>query len=396
MEQIKIEQLTKHPRNEEFFDDISGSRWEDFKESIIRRGVVEPIVVTQELLVVSGHQRVRACEEMGILDIPCRITYYPDYDEKFKRTKDDMILEDLICTNIMQRGVGNVNPMKMARCIIELERIKGIRKGGNGSNQYNIKEVNQDNLDLATQKNLASELKISQQQLGDYKKLTTLIPELQDMIESGEMKATVGYKVYAKLPQEEQEKFLNEIGKDKIKELTQKATKELIEEKKKLEQALREEKSKPPRVVTETVDMTDHESINKLKRTVQEKEKELNSIKFQKQSLEDKLECLKSDNEEYERLKNEICNLTETKTSLGKQIQGVKKTTELLYDVDKLLKMIAPAKYSQAIFDLKDDEIVLENLHTMINLVQQWCVEFRVLLPQKETETIYMDAEVIE
>ncbi len=394
MEQIQTNQLRKHPRNYEFFDDISGERWKDFKESIMRRGVVEPIVVTQDLLVVSGHQRIRACEELGIKDIPCRITFYPEYDEKIKRTKEDMILEDLICTNIMQRGVGNVNPMKMARCIIELERIKGIQNGGDRGNQYKVADGN--NFDVANQKELANELNISQRQLGNYKKLTKLIPELQQMIENNEVKATIGYKVYAKLSKEEQENFLNEIGKDKIKELTQKATKELIEEKRKLEQALVEEKNKPPKVVTEVVDKTDYESISKLKCTIQDKEKELIDIKSQKKILEDRLECLEHDTEEYERLKDEISNLIETKTSLGKQIQGVKKTTELLYDVDKLLKMIAPAKYSQAIFDLKDDVVVLENLHTMIDLVQQWCVEFRGLLPQKETKTIYMEAEVIE
>ncbi|MCX0398430.1 hypothetical protein LI014_13630 [Clostridium perfringens] len=42
---------------------------------------------------------------------------------------EDLILEDLISTNIMQRGVGNVNPMKMAKCIVELERIKVIKVG---------------------------------------------------------------------------------------------------------------------------------------------------------------------------------------------------------------------------------------------------------------------------
>lgn len=140
----------------------------DLKESVIRRGVVEPIVVTQELLIVSGHQRVRACKEMGLLNIPCRITYYPDYDEKFNRTKDDMILEDLICTNIMQRGVGNVNPMKMARCIQELERIKGIRKGSAGKGF-----LEQDNLTPnVSQSNLADELNISRQQLREeYSKI---------------------------------------------------------------------------------------------------------------------------------------------------------------------------------------------------------------------------------
>lgn len=106
----------------------------------------------------------------------------------------------------MQRGVGNVNPMKMAKCIMELERIKGIRQGGDRGNQYLPKR---DNLALPNQSDIAEELKISQRQLQDYKKLTTLIPELQQMVENGSMKATVGYKIWAKMPQDEQEKFFD-------------------------------------------------------------------------------------------------------------------------------------------------------------------------------------------
>lgn len=75
-------------------------------------------------------------------------------------------------------------------------------------NQYKVADG--DNLNLATQKYLAEELNISQRQLADYKKLTNLIPELQQMIENGSMKATVGYKIWAKMPQEEQEKFFND------------------------------------------------------------------------------------------------------------------------------------------------------------------------------------------
>lgn len=81
-----------------------------------------------------------------------------------------------------------------------------------------------DNLNLATQKDLAEELNISQRQLADYKKLTNLIPEIQQMIENRSMKATVGYKIWAKMPQEEQEKFFNGIGMDKLKTMTQNAT----------------------------------------------------------------------------------------------------------------------------------------------------------------------------
>ncbi|MEG1142212.1 MAG: ParB/RepB/Spo0J family partition protein [Clostridia bacterium] len=212
--------LKIHSRNTEFFDDIVGDKWEDFKKSIIRRGVVEGVVVTQDLVIVSGHQRVRACKELGILEVPCRITHYKDFDDNTGTPKEDMILEDLICTNIMQRGVGNVNPMKMAKCICELERIYGIKRGN--PQLLNNSTINK------TQTDIANDMEMDRSTYLNYKKLNDLIPELQSLVESGSMKATVGYKIWAKMPHEEQEKFFNEIGRDKIKSLTQKATEEYI------------------------------------------------------------------------------------------------------------------------------------------------------------------------
>ncbi len=128
-----------------------------------------------------------------------------------------MILEDLISTNILQRGIGNVNPMKMAKCIVELERIYGIRNGGSGSNQYKKVEDSTKFNVAKSQAELSEQIGVSQQHLINYKKLLTLIPELQDLIENGELKASVGYKVLAKLPQDEQyEQFKKSIQEDGI------------------------------------------------------------------------------------------------------------------------------------------------------------------------------------
>ena len=80
---------------------------------------------------------------------------------------------------------------------MELERIKGIKQGGYRGNQY-IKNQNK----KYNQSDLAEDLHISQRQLQDYKKLLNLIPELQQMIENGSMKATVGYKIWARMSQD--------------------------------------------------------------------------------------------------------------------------------------------------------------------------------------------------
>lgn len=90
MQQIQINQLKPHPRNNEFFDDIVGDKWQDFLQSIKTSGVIEPIVITQDSVIVSGHQRVRACKELGIDTVTCEVKIYQD---------DDEILYDMLNSN---------------------------------------------------------------------------------------------------------------------------------------------------------------------------------------------------------------------------------------------------------------------------------------------------------
>ena len=395
MQMIEISKLKSHPRNKEFFDDITGDKWKDFIKSIVRRGIVEAIVaeedpITHDLIIVSGHQRVRGCKEIGILEVPCNIVHYPEFDEKTGTPREDMILEDLISTNIMQRGIGNCNPMKMAKCIMELERIYGIKKGGDRGNQY--KEAEPNNSVLTDQKQLAKQLNISTDTLQNYKKLTTLIPELQTMVENDALKATTAYKIWAKLSQEEQEKFFNDIGQEKIKQITQKQTEKIINEKKQLEksnkaltqsfnelsQKYNKEKNN---IKTVEVDNTDYSIIDKNK----ELQEKINNLQTKLQLMEEKADAYEQDSLDYQKMKEDITYLTKQKDDLGRQLQAITDISGLVVEINHLIKdKLAPVRYSKALLEAKDDEIVLRNLINMLETVEQWCSEMRKYIPKKE------------
>ena len=83
------------------------------------RGVIEPVVITQDKTIVSGHQRVRACKELGIETVMCDAHVYDN---------EDQILQDLLETNIRQRGDVGGSAKKVGRRIKELERIREIRE----------------------------------------------------------------------------------------------------------------------------------------------------------------------------------------------------------------------------------------------------------------------------
>lgn len=134
-----------------------------------KRGNREPIIITQGMTIISGHQRVRAAKELNMHTIMVDIRKYEN---------DDKVLKDLIETNIRQRGIGNPNPVKLGRCIKELERIYGIQNGGNRGNQYVMPDPKVS--EVPNQEQLAEMIGISVDTLNNYKKLTELIPELED------------------------------------------------------------------------------------------------------------------------------------------------------------------------------------------------------------------------
>ena len=71
----------------------------------------------------------------------------------------------------------------MGRIICELERIYGVRQGSAGKSDVPM-ELGK------TQNNIADELNIDINSYKRYKKLTTLIPELQEMVDSDSLTTT--------------------------------------------------------------------------------------------------------------------------------------------------------------------------------------------------------------
>lgn len=249
-----------HPENTKFFDDIEGEQYERFKKSIQEDGVLTPLMVAPDMTIISGHQRYKACKDLGINLVPVIIREdLIDEDEKLKK---------LLATNF---GRLENNPMKQSRVIIEYEKLCEVKHGG--SRRHNVA--------LNTQKQIAEEFGITPRQMQRLKKLQDLIPELQDMVEQDELSASIGYQIWARMPSEEQEKFFNNIGRDKIKTLTQKATKEYIDKINSLEKDLENEKRKEPKTIVKekVIDNTDYKEINKLKNEKRQAELELLKLK---------------------------------------------------------------------------------------------------------------------
>lgn len=92
------------------------------------------------------------------------------------------IIKDLIETNIRQRGDVGGSAKKVGLRIKELERLYGIHQG-NGSNQYEQKPNN--SVIAKPQEQLAKEMGMSVDTLQNYKMLVDMIPELEELLDTG-------------------------------------------------------------------------------------------------------------------------------------------------------------------------------------------------------------------
>lgn len=112
--EVSITNLKDHPRNKELFDDIVGEKWEEFKRDIAStHGAREPIVISSDGVIISGHQRVRAHRELGLWNIAAETINYNGDEEA--------MLHDLIALNVQQRGLigGSADQMNERRKVME-------------------------------------------------------------------------------------------------------------------------------------------------------------------------------------------------------------------------------------------------------------------------------------
>ena len=214
--QARTTALIPHPENDFYFDRMEESRWQDFKDSIRENGLFEAPIVTPENLIVSGHERIRACIELGILEIAV---------EERAFANDEEVLTCLIETNIQQRGVIGGSVIKMARRIQALERCYNIKHGNNRFGRQETISAPK------TQEQLASELGMTTRNLRMIRNLADLPEGFQEMVDSGKITPTAAAKLIVGLTSKEKEELLEYLSEndDSVKKFTESQIAQYIE-----------------------------------------------------------------------------------------------------------------------------------------------------------------------
>ena len=167
------EYCRKYHKLANIFPLMQGTEFEALKSDIKEHGLVEPIWLDKNGLIIDGRNRHRACLEIGI-------------EPKFKTYEGADILNFAISMNLQRRHLNETQ-----RAIIA-SRIANMQVGGTGSNQYISKSANLPN--SISQAEAAKKLNISERMIRTVKAIESTAPELIERMESGKMTANEAQK----------------------------------------------------------------------------------------------------------------------------------------------------------------------------------------------------------
>lgn len=325
---LSVEALKPHPKNEEFFDNADGEAFEKLKDSIIHLGVLTPLRVASDMTIISGHQRWRACKELGIKQVPVIIAS-DLMDEEDKEMQ-------LIASNF---GRMKNDPVKQGKLIAEYERLAGIRHGGDRASGNNFR--------LKTQEDIAKELGVTPRTLRNLKRLNDLDPALQDLISEGKLTPTTGFTLISQLSKDEQLKLITSL------DITQKYTQAAIESKiaqirdVDLEYEREAERATKAKEEMQSKYEATQTQVASLLKRCGELEKEKMEIEAQKQEIEDSSNP--ADVEQIKALSAQIETMNKMKRELEQQLRNASAQAEQMKQ-DAVNKV--KAEYEQKIREL--------------------------------------------
>jgi len=183
--ELPIKQL-KIVRYEKAFPDLSKKEFYALKESIERWGIIEPIVINQNNVIICGKERYRAALLLGIEKVPVTI----------RKTNGNAEIEKIsLEENLKRKHFPQYKEAKKGSTLYELKSVK--KKGERSRKKKNY---------AISRKSITEQTDISEKHISRYHSSAKLIPELSKLLDEGKINQE-GASLYATLPFENQKKI---------------------------------------------------------------------------------------------------------------------------------------------------------------------------------------------
>lgn len=371
---VDIEKIKVRERIRKDFGNIEELA-QDIKENSLLNAITVVPLINGEYQLVAGERRLRACKSLGMTSIVVNAIAVRDAEQ---------ILRIEIAENENRKEFSFSERMEWAKRLEEIEKIKarerqemGVRlnsdeggrtdesvaeaSGFGGKDTYRKAKFVAENADEETIKQL-DEKQISVH--AAYQKLKNeaneAIRKVQDLVFENK---------------QNEKKYKEFIPKDQIP-LIESAAVERLQESHQVELDKKEE----------LLQKQHKEKIGEMKW-------QLDNVTEQRNKLEKKLREHEHSIEEIERIQKQIKDLNTEKADLNRQIDSAVSLARLSVQIEEMLKnQLAPIKYSRALMERRDSKAAMKNLLEIINTVEDWCLDMRKYLPNKN----YIEAEMTE
>ena len=258
---VSIDVLKVHPRNQEFFDDISGEDYSQFKTSIKEDGILTDLIVAPDMTILSGHQRYKAAKELGIKNVPVQIR--DDVET------DDQKLKILLAANF---GRNKNDDAKKRKIAAEYVALCGYNHGGSRKSSVQNEHLNYQ--EIADQ--LGTSVSSLRRSLRIERNLTE---DMKQLLDDGVISETFAADVIAAMSEEDQIKFVSSL--DATKKYTAKELSDLLED------------NKLERQRADKYKLKNDDLKQKLKNSYSPKE--YNSVKNENEKLRAEIDALKKE-----------------------------------------------------------------------------------------------------
>lgn len=362
-QQININVLKPHPKNNEFFDDLNGEEFERLKNSIKDEKIYTDILVSPDMTIISGHQRVRAAKELGMILVPIKI----DEDLQDENSK----LRALISNNFGRR---KNDPVKDRKALATYVELKGYKHGEIGNGRKKTCQNGTSTLD-----EIAKELNMSTSNLKRALRIErNLTDSMKELLDTGEITKTFASDTIASLSEKEQEELISKL--DVTKKYTQKQIEKYIAEMKSPDSDNQELLEQYNVLKTEKENL---ESLNE-------------SLEEAKKLSDDIANKYKRNSDEYDRLKNDITDMGLNPNGEYNIYLAIKEISKLNKEIQKfLLNKLAPTKYQDYIFVVQENERIKENFLNTLNLVKEWYCSMLSYIGE-DVEEEYVSENIID
>lgn len=170
---VRIKDLKNHPMQKAVFGDLPDDEFQVLMEDINENGLNHPPEVAPDMTIISGHQRVRAWQQLGHTKIAVVVREGLD---------DHQIDQRFIEDNLHRRHLDPVGKARAFKALFDVERAKKNQRFWGGAN-------------LEFRDYVAAKLGCSGRTADRYLQLLRLPMAIQDAVSRGELGLTTAIKV---------------------------------------------------------------------------------------------------------------------------------------------------------------------------------------------------------